>query len=450
MFRRTSEFHAWFSAQERAHDYRVTPARLDRLDGWALDPETGSLRHRTGQFFSVGGLEVRTDNREVASWAQPIIDQPEWGILGIVVKEFGEVPHFLLQAKMEPGNVNTLQLSPTVQATRSNYTRVHRGNAVPYLEHFTAPRPGRIVFDALQSEQGAWFLHKRNRNMIVEVTGDIETLDGFCWLTQEQIGELLLVDNLVNMDTRTVLAGYPGQAGDARPRRDTEDTLSGAVARSGRPDACALHTQAELLSWFTGAKADHHLTRTRVPLDSVKGWVRTEGGVSHETGRWFSVMGVDVEAGSREVTRWSQPMIRPSSRGIVAFLSRTLGGVLHLLVKARTEAGTLDVVEMGPTVQCAPDNYQDLPPGCRPAFLDQVLSAPAERVRFDVVHSEEGGRFYHAQNRYLLVEADDDTPPGADGNHIWMTVGQLAEMVRHGSHVNVEARNLLACLRFLP
>ncbi|CAM5359048.1 GDP-mannose 4,6-dehydratase [Streptomyces cyaneofuscatus] len=89
------------------------------------------------------------------AWHQPIIVQPEVGILGILVKEFDGVPHFLMQAKMEPGNSNLLQISPTVQATRSNYTKAHKGADVRYLEYFRGPRQGRVLADVLQSEHQA-------------------------------------------------------------------------------------------------------------------------------------------------------------------------------------------------------------------------------------------------------------------------------------------------------
>ncbi len=450
MFRHTSEFHRWFSEQGRTHAYQVTPTPLDRLDGWDLDPDTGALRHQSGRFFSIDGLAVTTDHREVTSWAQPIIDQPEVGILGILVKRFDGVPHLLMQAKMEPGNRNLLQLSPTVQATRSNYTRVHQGNAVPYLAHFVAPRPGRVLFDALQSEQGAWFLCKRNRNMIVEVEEDVPVLDGFCWLTLEQVGELLGVENLVNMDSRTVLAGLPPMEPGLVPATAGTGSFREAVAGSSRPGARAMHDLTGLLSWFAEVKAARQLERTRIPLSQAKGWIRSSERVSHESGRYFSVIGVNVKADSREVGSWSQPMIAPSGRGVVAFLARRVEGVLHLLVKAHTEAGTRDLAEIGPTLKCAPGNYEHLPAHRRPAFWDDVLCAPPERVRLDVVHSEEGGRFYHAENRYLVVEAAGDFPLEVPHDFTWMTVRQLMGMVRYSNHVNVEARNLLADLRLMP
>jgi dTDP-4-dehydro-6-deoxy-alpha-D-glucopyranose 2,3-dehydratase len=432
VFQRIADFFEWLDTQRTAHAYSVSHARLDELPGWHIEAGTGTIRHDSGRFFSVEGLEVETDHAPAPSWAQPIIVQPEVGILGILVKRFRGVQHFLMQAKMEPGNIDLLQLSPTVQATRSNYTKVHKGRSVPYLEYFRAPRRGRVLSDVLQSEQGSWFLHKRNRNMIIEIAEDVEVLDGFCWLNKAQLAELMRWDHVVNMDSRTVLAGFP----HAESHRQEDSDL----------DRDSL---VELLSWFTEAKSRYRLTRERVPLTAVKNWVVSPERISHESDNYFSVMGVHVEASSREIAGWSQPMIQPRHPGVVAFVVRHTGGEPEVLVRAHTQAGTLDVVEMAPTVQCAPRNYADLPASRQPPYLDHVLSARPEQVLFDARHSEEGGRFFQAENRYLIVEAGADFPARLDPDFAWATIPQLAELARYGNYVNVEARNLLACLLFL-
>ena len=423
MFTHLSEFHDWFAERQRANSYRVTRVPLSDLRQWTVDPDTGNIRHQSGGFFTVEGLRVDTDRREVAAWHQPIIIQPEVGILGILAKVVDGETYCLMQAKMEPGNLNLMQLSPTVQATRSNYTRVHRGNRVPYLEHFTAPQRHRhrVLFDALQSEQGSWFLGKRNRNMILLVDEDVQQLDDFCWLSLSQIAKLLRTDNLVNMDSRTVLSGMSADLPEARP---------------------PLHDRTRVLSWFTEAKVTHELRRERVPLNTLQGWTMHGDVVSHEKQRFFDIVGVDVEASNREVSSWSQPMLAPRGYGIAAFLTRHLDGVPHVLVRALTEAGTFDVVELGPTVQSNPDNH----PGLHLPFLGDVLSAPPERIRWDVRLSEEGGRFYHAETRYLIVECGDEVPVVAPDGFLWLSVQQLTELVRHHNYVNVSARTLLCCL----
>ncbi|WP_225726917.1 MULTISPECIES: NDP-hexose 2,3-dehydratase family protein [unclassified Nocardia] len=430
MFEDLTEFHDWFADRECANDYKVSVVSLDALNGWQTDPRSGDIHHRSGRFFSVIGLRVATESRTPGTWSQPIIRQPEIGILGIIAKRVGGTLYCLMQAKMEPGNVNLIQLSPTVQATRSNYTRVHQGSPVPYLEYFLTPRRGRPVFDSLQSEQGSWFLGKRNRNMIVEVDEDIPVLADFCWLSVRQLAELIRVPNLVSMDSRTVLSGIPFLLGDPRDR--------GWRA--------AKHSLSHILSWFTEVKAQHQLERTVVPLNSLPDWERSGGMIHRPDRRFFSVLGVDVHASNREVRQWSQPMLRPAGRGVIAFLGRHFDGVFHVLVYARTEAGTGDVVEMAPTVSCIPDNYVGVPDGHRPRYLDLVLAAAGARILVDVVHSEEGGRFYHAENRYLVVDVGDDLPADVPRDYCWMTPEQLTGFIRYGNHVNVGARCLLSCM----
>ncbi|WP_455360105.1 NDP-hexose 2,3-dehydratase family protein [Streptomyces sp. SYSU K21746] len=422
---RTEDFPDWLEGRRRAHRFGVRRIPFAELDGWSFEETTGNLVHRSGRFFSVEGLHVTTGQGPHREWYQPIIKQPEVGILGILVKEFDGVLHFLMQAKMEPGNRNLLQLSPTVQATRSNYTKVHQGADVKYIEYFTEPGRGRVLADVLQSEHGSWFFRKSNRNMLVEAVGDVPVHDDFCWLTLGQIGELLHRDNVVNMDARTVLA--------CAPFPDEE--------------ASALYSDAELLSWFTAERSRHDVHAERVPLAAVPGWTRGESTIEHEAGRYFDVVAVAVEAGSREVTGWTQPLFEPRGLGVTAFLTRRIGGVPHVLVHARIEGGFLDTVELGPTVQYTPGNYAHLSGADRPPFLDLVLAADPARIRYEAVHSEEGGRFLNAESRYLLIEADEEQAPlDPPAGYRWATPGQLSTLVRHGHYLNVQARTLLACL----
>lgn len=417
------EFPGWLADRDRAHAFEVRRIPFAELDAWSFDPATGDLGHRTGRFFTVRGLRAHSADGPVPTWRQPVIDQPEVGILGILAKEFGGVLHFLMQAKMEPGNPNLLQLSPTVQATRSNYTRVHQGAPVRYLEHFRSPE--RVVADTLQSEHGSWFYRKANRNLIVETDAEVEPHDDFCWLTLGQIHALLRRDNVVNMDSRTVLSCLP-----------FPDPAPGA-----------LHSDTELLSWITGERSRHDVSAELIPLNEVAGWVREEDRVRHEHERYFDVVAVAVRAGSREVSSWTQPLFRPRGLGVTAFLTRRIGGIPHYLAQAKVEGGFLDTVELAPTVQCVPGNVAHLPPERRPRFLDTVLSAPPERIRYSAVHAEEGGRFLDAESRYLVVEATPDEAPLVPPEGFrWVTAGQLTWLVRHAHYINVQARTLLACL----
>lgn len=439
----TRAFDAWFAGRRRAHAFRVTPRPLTALKGWSFAEDTGNLVHDSGRFFAVEGLRVRNSDATGRSWEQPIIRQHEVGVLGVLAKEFDGVLHFLMQAKMEPGNWNLLQLSPTVQATRSNFTGAHGGASVRHLDHFAEPGRGRTLIDVLQSEHGSWFHHKSNRNMVVETDADISAGDDFCWLTLKQIHALLRRDDVVNMDARSVFACLPYVPPTAA--HGPQSAFLEALAASADHGAGTLTPTAEWLGWFTGLRSDRTRKADLVALDEVgNGWVRDRRHITRQDRRHFDVVGVRVEAASREVAGWDQPLFAPHGTGVVAFVCREFAGVLHLLVQAKGEAGFADSVQLAPTVQCVPQNHDE---SHQPFLLDHVLSATPDRIRYDAIHSEEGGRFLNARSRHLIVEANaadrlGELPP----DFSWVTIGQLTDLLRHGNYVNVQARTLIACL----
>ncbi|WP_051852867.1 NDP-hexose 2,3-dehydratase family protein [Streptomyces aureocirculatus] len=436
-------FAAWWAERRRAARLSVTPVPFRELPHWSFTRD-GDLVHDSGRFFAVSGLRVHGPG-DAGPWPrdQPVIVQPEIGVLGLLVKErYGE-PHVLLQAKAEPGNIDGIQLSPTVQATRSNYTRVHRGGATRYLEHFTGPGRGRVLVDSLQSEQGAWFWRKHNRNMVVEPVGEVAEHPDFRWVALRTVRRLLRVDHLVNMDTRSVLGCLP--TGPTPHAADAADSVDSADSADG-PDTVAVPGLRSLTSWLIDVKQRCPWQVRTVPLADVRGWTRTDTEIAADTGGPFRIIAVRVAAGTREVRQWAQPLLAPGRPGLAAFLCRSTAPGPRILVRARTEPGLGDLVEIGPTVQWSADTGPATAEEAGP-FDGMALTGDPARVRFDAELSEEGGRFHRAATRYRLVEADD----ALDAAHLpddyrWLTTAQLHALVVRGQHVNVQARSLLACL----
>ena len=443
------EASAWYWGQQADSGFSVRRVPLGELREWEFVGEPLKMAHRSGRFFSLAGLRAQTSFGPVKSWDQPIIDQPEIGILGFLTRKFEGVLHFLVQAKREPGNINILQLAPTVQATWSNYTRVHKGKNTPYLEYFANHARSRTLLDQLQTEQGSRFLGKRNRNMIVETTDDVEVRSGFRWLTLGQIKALLGVDNVVNMDTRSVLSLIPLVNLDAPLRLkklEAWNQLSAqaralclSTANTGREQA----SMDEILAWINELKTNHVMKTTVIPLDRMRGWVMSHECLQREDGLHFSVIGLDVSSCCRETASWSQPIQHHARRGLRGFLLRDFDGVPHLLARASLEPGSLDGVEIGPTVSCSDASARREGP-LAPPLMDLFLDPDPKDVLYHGVQSEEGGRFYHFENEYLIRRA----PPGLTSPgplYRWMTLGQLLRFARHGA-LNMEVRNLLACL----
>jgi oxidase EvaA len=446
-FGTADDLEAWLAERTRASRFEVFPIEFAALDQWTFEPD-GALAHRSGRFFRVEGIEVETNFPYPRRIVQPIIHQPEIGILGFLVKEFDGVLHFLIQAKMEPGNVNLVQISPTVQATKSNYSQVHQGKRPRYIEYFIDRKNGRVLVDQLQSEQGAFFLRKRNRNMIVHIEGDVALHDDFRWATLGQMNTLLRENNLINMDSRTVLSCIPFFEGrheipgpsDISQHSFRQEVLDSLFGR-GRP----MHDTAELISWFTELKTQCEIAARAHPLGRLSGWSRSAEAISRDDRRYFSVIAISVLASNREVSGWTQPIIAPCEKGIAGFLAKRFNGTLHFLTQARLEAGSFDMLEMAPTVQHLPGDGGVGAEEKPPPFLEQIAEAPARKIRHDSLQSEEGGRFYHYQNRNIVVQLDDDETIDIPPHYAWMSLHQIKELIRY-NQFNIEARGLLACL----
>jgi dTDP-4-dehydro-6-deoxy-alpha-D-glucopyranose 2,3-dehydratase len=200
---------AWREQQRDSIRFKADLIGLDDVRGWSRDAE-GNVRHKSGQFFGVEGARVESgDVREVASWDQPIYTQPEGGILALLARESAaQGVEFLLHAKAEPGNIDVIQLSPTIQSTWSNIRRAHAGKRPPMVEVLTAEAGVRIVYRAEHNEEGGRFWRKSNENIIafLDDEGVIETdLTMFRWTSLSQIKELALMDNVLSPFVKTIL-----------------------------------------------------------------------------------------------------------------------------------------------------------------------------------------------------------------------------------------------------
>lgn len=441
------ELKLWIEERNRTITVKVEEIPFSKLDNWYQD-ENGCLRHSSGKFFSIEGIRIRTDYGNINTWTQPIINQPEVGYLGILTKEFNGVLYFLMQAKIEPGNVNCVQISPTLQATKSNYRQVHKGKKPLYLDYFLNAKPEQILLDQLQSEQGARFLRKRNRNIIIKVEEDVEELEDFRWMTLGQIKELMRLNNVVNMDTRTVLSGlklsdYLSKANDISKMSELgKNLILSSITNS------SYNTIDEHLSWLSSLKSAYDLHVENYPLIDMKDWQILDDRISREDKKYFQIIGVRVTISNREVSSWCQPLVQPMQEGICAFIIKKINGIFHFLVQAKLECGNFDILELAPTVQCL-TGFISENPNLRPDFYDYIMQVPKQNILFDTLQSEEGGRFYKEQNRNMIVEVDDTFPLEVPKRFRWMTLEQIYQFLRFNNYLNIQSRSLIAALNYL-
>tara|TARA_B100000683_G_C12498194_1_gene556825 strand:- start:925 stop:2271 length:1347 start_codon:yes stop_codon:yes gene_type:complete len=428
-FQSFDEFLYWYEKTKTKNQFNVERLELSKLNLWRVNKETGNIEHDSGKFFKIRGLRVNLINQSKKNnWDQPIIDQPETGILGFITKEFNGIRYFLVQAKMEPGNINTIQISPTVQATKSNYTKAHKGKTPLYLDYFTEPNKAKKIFSYLQPEQGARFLHKRNKNIIVHIDEDIEVFENFKWLTLFEIKKLLKYKNIVNMDTRTIISCIDYFKEDHEASWQKGSFFENCLIDKNKNINNSLKKREELISKTS-------FNAQTIELNSIESWEKNAWEINHSTKQYFKVIGVRINSSNREVNYWDQPMFQDIGIGLIGLIvKKDKKKGVKFLIQLKAESGNNDCIHFAPTVSVS--NYIN-----NNAFYKKYFTSDSQKKIYDQLLSEEGGRFYQTENRYIIVEVNEEVR--IQENFIWLNYAQIIELIKLGL-CNIELRSLVS------
>jgi oxidase EvaA len=440
----TEEIIKWIQQLNSKVKVSIIKDSLYKSIFWFYDEERGEIRNKDNSFFQIKGLKKVINDRVLLQ--QPIIIQNEIGYLGIICKEIDGVLNFLMQAKIEPGNINKIQISPTIQATKSNFTQKHGGTKPPYLQYFIEANKYEIIVDQVQSEQSSRFYKKRNRNIIIKVDDNIEILPNYKWITLGQIKELMKIDNLVNMDTRTVLSCIPlsqvnftdTELNDIK-RLFTDKSLYKSIFKPS--EAFYL---AQIYNEINNCKMFNEESSLLVDVFSLENWRMQDNEYICTQPYDFKVVFCDIAIEGREVKRWTQPLFEAIGIATFGLITCNDKGVKKFLVNIKPEVGCFDGVEIGPSVQLEPTYSGREENEVVKLFLKKMNQN--DNIKFNTLLSEEGGRFYHEQNRNIIVEIVKEEIPRLPKRYFWVDYKTLNTLVQVNNCLNIQLRNLLSLL----
>lgn len=415
----------WRSEQLRKSAFEVRRVALTDAVEWNADG--GRIVHESGGFFSVTGLRYRRFGPDDIWLEQPFILQPEIGILGFLCDQVGEKKRLLVQAKTEPGNPGGVQLAPTFQCTESNYSCRHGGRRAPFFEFFSDSGASRILADSKQSEQGTRFYDKYNRNVMaavgereIDLRGD--DLSAWRWMPVADACRMITDDFLFNTDARSVLATCAWEAlcdhGLPFERWSRRDGFGRSLWESYGDRPGDVRTSA-ILDWLERERNASSVEASLTPLDSMDGWTSDSGGVTAKGHSSVAVHYYAVSALDREVPVWSQPLVTSARPGIIPLFAQCRDGCLRFLVQVVHEPGFPEGGQISVPFQRYPGLADSTPDEACLALLGQ------SRRLIDCRMSEEGGRFFHEWNRYLLSLIPEVAEPQVPDQCEWLSLGEI-------------------------
>ena len=450
IFSPTSEFERWLEDHRQFCDMEAEEISWQKSKEWNF--EHRELRHLSGGFFSIVGVTIYLNDQEQTQLEQPLINQPEIGILGFLIRRNSGKLEILVQAKPEPGNIGLVQAAPSVQATESNYKRRHHGKETPFLEYFQGASQAIVLADSLQSEQGTRFLGKYNRNIIVEIPEDITIAESslYKWTPIENLFSLLIQDFKINTDARSVLvcSSWSNLASNHQPFSRWRELggIGEALLDSyeAQEQDYALSNE-DMIERLERCRNMANFTTQLVNLNDLKHWEMTENVIRSTKENSFEVRQFQVKTSEREVSHWDQPLVVSEEEGEVILYAQEKNGVLHFLFNCRAEIGFRECCQYGPTIQNLNNE-----PFILSAFeaKENELKNYLSRAKLLVsnLHSDEGGRFYRCISRYSIYLLDKDEVIDLGENLSWMTMQQIEFFAKRQGFFSNEARSLISML----
>ena len=409
---------SWLGNQKKKQFLKVEKIDLSKLNKWIYSKR--EIYHKSKKFFKIAGIRIKSNFYNKKHWDQPIIVQNEVGILGIIKNI--KTNKYLLQAKVEPGNINKIQISPTVQATKSNYSRIHGGKTIPFLKYFKKKNKNF----SLQTEQAFRYYNKKNSNIITFVSKKIDLDEKFRWFSKIEIYNLLKKKNFINMDTLSVFSSFIKKKKIDFP----------------------LNNKKKLINWKNSLNKKYYLKNKIINLGSVKNWKLTKKKISHQTNNYFSVIGLKVKTNKREITEWNQPIIMGSKMAFVGYLIKKYRNTKHYLCRYILKPGS----KVG-TFTCSVNtsrfenykNNKDLT-----SFQKNLISnyfIKSKDVVYDNILSDEGGRFYHSQIKYMACKLNKNQNIELPDCYIWLSQNQVIDLI-YKQKIDIEARLLFGIINF--
>jgi len=407
----------------------VVKTKINKLENWYISHPSGNLKHQSNRFFSIEALKYKN---KFNSNIQPIINQKEIGILGIICQRQLGTLKFLLQAKFEPGNKNTYQLSPTIQATKSNIERVHGGKSQKYYKYFLNKK-SKVHFSILLSEQGTKFYNKKNKNILIEASENkhIPVNKEFVWLTLSEIKVLISKNNIVNMSTRSVLSCL-----NLNPIVSCNFSLLDSLILNKKDKENVSSLKSNKL--FSLCKKNEISLLTN--LSSVP-WYYDQKSRGAKKNNFF-IQGIKVKSNTREINSWDQPILKPINQYMYILFIRMIDGRYNFLLDIKYEPGIIKNKILIPT-------FAHLKNKKSKKNLSTLIDKFNGKIINRSIQSEEGGRFYLAQNEYIIVELPNKKKIDTVRNKIWLPISQILLLIRTSNLVGIQLRTFFSLINFI-
>jgi oxidase EvaA len=187
-----------------------------------------------------------------------------------------------------------------------------------------------------------------------------------------------------------------------------------------------------ILAWRQRLRETTVFRASLIPVNELRRWKPDAGGnIRHESGLFFGVEGVRVEAGTvREVASWDQPILTQVEGGLLVLVAReTEEHGVQFLLQAKAEPGNIGILQLVPSMQATWSNLKRAHQGRNPPLTEVLNAERGTRFVYRAEHNEEGGRFWQKSNENVILFVEDESIITSDLTMFtWASLSQIREL----------------------
>ena len=187
---------------------------LNNLKNWNYNKK--NIIHKNGKYFSVIGIKIKSNSREISEWEQPIIKENSLGLSGFIVKKINSTYHYLVRFSLKPG-LRDARLTCTVRTSdaksclsNKNYSSLMDNDLMKYyIKKYFNTDKGKVIYSKIHSDEGGRFFHSQSKNIIVKISDDekIRLNSNYIWMSHNQVLHFIK-KGIFNIEARLLFACF--------------------------------------------------------------------------------------------------------------------------------------------------------------------------------------------------------------------------------------------------
>jgi oxidase EvaA len=167
---------------------------LSKLRNWTA--KKNIIINNKKNYFSIIGVSINNNSREINKWEQPIIAQENLAFAGFITKIISQTLHYLVSFDIKPGLDNSC-LSCTVRTSNFvNYKKNYDLNEFKkniINKNFIKKKNGKLLYKTIQSDEGGRFYKSQICYSIFQLNNNynLKIPKNYIWISHNQMINLI-------------------------------------------------------------------------------------------------------------------------------------------------------------------------------------------------------------------------------------------------------------------